>query len=132
MAITHENLIASILQASEFLETTRETSPEIALGCLPFSHIYGLWTAHLLMYLGDSIIIHRGFNFMEIMASIAKYRIGTLYLVVSCPAHRDIWNARLMEAGTAYYQRSVAKWIYVGSIQLELRSLDRVGRRTSE
>ncbi|KAJ9484378.1 hypothetical protein VN97_g8994 [Penicillium thymicola] len=81
VAITHENLIASILQASEFLETTREAGSAIALGCLPFSHIYGLWTAHLLMYLGDSVIIHRGFNFMEIMASIAKYRINTLYLV---------------------------------------------------
>jgi Acyl-CoA synthetases (AMP-forming)/AMP-acid ligases II len=93
VAITHENLIASILQASEFLETTRETGSAIALACLPFSHIYGLWTAHLLMYLGDSVIIHRGFNFLEIMASIAKYRINTLYLVVPSPAHRDIWNA---------------------------------------
>ncbi|THC90238.1 hypothetical protein EYZ11_010299 [Aspergillus tanneri] len=81
VAITHENLIASILQASGFLETTREPGTEVALGCLPFSHIYGLWTAHLLMYLGDSVIIHRGFNFMDIMASIAKYRINTLYLV---------------------------------------------------
>ncbi|KAL4995753.1 acetyl-CoA synthetase-like protein [Aspergillus recurvatus] len=81
VAITHENLIASILQASEFLETTREAGSEVALGFLPFNHIYGLWTAHVLMYLGDSVIIHRGFNFMEIMASIAKYRINTLYLV---------------------------------------------------
>ncbi|KAL4815811.1 acetyl-CoA synthetase-like protein [Aspergillus spinulosporus] len=81
MAITHENLIASILQASLFLETTREAGSEVALGFLPFNHIYGLWTAHVLMYLGNTIIIHRGFNFMEIMASIIKYRINTLYLV---------------------------------------------------
>jgi len=81
VAITHANLIASILQASEFLETTREAGSEVALGFLPFNHIYGLWTAHVLMYLGDSVIIHRGFNFMEIMASIVKYRINTLYLV---------------------------------------------------
>jgi acyl-CoA synthetase (AMP-forming)/AMP-acid ligase II len=81
VAITHENLIASILQASAFLETTREAGSEVALGFLPFNHIYGLWTAHVLMYLGDSVIIHRGFNFMEIMASIVKYRINTLYLV---------------------------------------------------
>ncbi|KAL6886027.1 putative AMP dependent ligase/synthetase [Trichoderma evansii] len=81
VAITHENLIASILQASEFLTTTRETASEVALGFLPFNHIYGLWTAHVIMYLGDSMIIHRGFNFMEIMTSIAKHRINTLYLV---------------------------------------------------
>ncbi|KAJ5654821.1 AMP dependent ligase/synthetase [Penicillium lividum] len=81
VAITHENLIASILQASEFLTTTREAGSEVALGFLPFNHIYGLWTAHVLMYLGDCVIIHRGFNFMEIMTSIVKYRINTLYLV---------------------------------------------------
>lgn len=81
MAITHENLIASILQAAAFMQTTRGAASEVALGFLPFNHIYGLWTAHVLMYLGDSMIIHRGFSFMEIMASIAKYRINTLYLV---------------------------------------------------
>ena len=81
VAITHENFIAAIVQAEEFQRNTRDPGFEISLGCLPFSHIYGLWTAHLLLYYGDSVIIHRGFNFMEIMASIAKYRINTLYLV---------------------------------------------------
>ena len=37
-----------------------------------------------------------------------------------------------MGVGAADYERSVAKWSYVGSIRLELRSLDRVGRWTSE
>ena len=81
MAITHENIIASILQASSFLQATRDGGSEVTLGFLPFNHIYGLWTAHIMMYLGDSVIVHRGFNLMEILASIVKYRIKTLYLV---------------------------------------------------
>ncbi|KAJ5233188.1 AMP dependent ligase/synthetase [Penicillium chermesinum] len=109
VAITHENLIASILQASEFLTTTREAGSEVALGFLPFNHIYGLWTAHVLMYLGDCVIIHRGFNFMEIMTSIVKYRINTLYLVppiinalsrnASTLAHFDLSSVRSIVSG---------------------------------
>lgn len=81
MAITHENMIASILQATSFYKATRERGAEVTLGFLPFNHIYGLLITHALMYYGDSIIVHRGFNLMEVLTSIMKYRINTLYLV---------------------------------------------------
>ncbi|KAF2633109.1 putative AMP dependent ligase/synthetase [Macroventuria anomochaeta] len=81
VAITHKNMIASILQATSFYKATRERGSEVTLGFLPFNHIYGLLITHSLMYYGDSLIVHRGFNLMEILTSIVKYRINTLYLV---------------------------------------------------
>ncbi|KAF2259643.1 putative AMP dependent ligase/synthetase [Lojkania enalia] len=81
VAITHENMIASILQATSFYKATRERGSEVTLGFLPFNHIYGLLITHSLMHYGDSVIVHRGFNLMEILTSIVKYRINTLYLV---------------------------------------------------
>nr|A0A024F9J0.1 RecName: Full=AMP-dependent ligase vlmC; AltName: Full=Verlamelin biosynthesis protein C [Lecanicillium sp.]BAO73255.1 AMP dependent ligase/synthetase [Lecanicillium sp. HF627] len=80
VAITHENIIASILQAGLFTGITKEKS-EIALVFTPFNHIYGLLTAHTLMWLGHSTVIHRGFNMLEVLMSIPKRRITTLYLV---------------------------------------------------
>lgn len=79
--IRYENMIASILQATSFYKATRERGSEVTLGFLPFNHIYGLLITHSLMYYGDSVIVHRGFNLMEILTSIVKYRINTLYLV---------------------------------------------------
>ncbi|CAG8908834.1 unnamed protein product [Penicillium egyptiacum] len=82
VAITHKNLIASILQASESLETTREAGSEIALGCLPFRHISGLWTAHLLMYLGDSVppIINA---LSQNGSTLAQFGLSSVRLIVS-------------------------------------------------
>jgi acyl-CoA synthetase (AMP-forming)/AMP-acid ligase II len=74
-------MIASVLQAASFYKATRERGSEVALGFLPLNHIYGLLVTHTLMYYGDSVILHRGFNMMEILTSIATYRINTLYLV---------------------------------------------------
>lgn len=74
-------MIASIIQATSFYSATRERGAEVTLGFLPFNHIYGLLITHSLMSYGDSVIVHRGFNLMEILTSIVKYRINTLYLV---------------------------------------------------
>ncbi|CAM1508755.1 Fc.00g056030.m01.CDS01 [Cosmosporella sp. VM-42] len=81
VAITHENIIASILQAGSFLEVTKRISTEVTLAFLPFNHIYGLLITHTFMWRGDSTVVHRGFNMMEILLSITKNRINTLYLV---------------------------------------------------
>lgn len=65
-----------------FTDITKE-SFEVALVFTPFNHIYGLLTAHTLMWLGHSTVIHRGFNMLEVLMSIPKHRITTLYLVSS-------------------------------------------------
>lgn len=74
-------MIASILQVALFYGATREKASEVVLGFLPFNHIYGLLITHTLMYYSDCVIIHRGFNLMEVLTSIVKYRINTLYMV---------------------------------------------------
>ena len=81
MAISHETIIASILQAGFFLEVTKGKASEITLAFLPFNHIYGLLITHTFMWRGDCTVVHRGFNMMEILMSIMKNRINTLYLV---------------------------------------------------
>lgn len=101
-------MIASILQATSFYKATRNRGSEVTLGFLPFNHIYGLLITHSLMYYGDSVIVHRGFNLMEILMSIYKYRINTLYLV-SLPDERVFMslvvfqNVKLIGSGAAYY-----------------------------
>lgn len=74
-------MIASVLQIKSFYEATREKGTGVTLCFLPLNHIYGLLVTHSFLSYGDSIIIHRDFNMMEIMTSITKYRINTLYLV---------------------------------------------------
>ncbi|RGP74953.1 putative phenylacetyl- ligase [Fusarium sporotrichioides] len=81
VAITHENIIASILQAGLFIEATKGPASEVTLAFLPFNHIYGLLITHTFTWRGDSTVVHRGFNMMEILISIGKHRINTLYLV---------------------------------------------------
>ncbi|KAL4726841.1 putative NRPS-like protein biosynthetic cluster [Fusarium chlamydosporum] len=81
VAITHENIIASILQAGLFIEATKGPASEVTLAFLPFNHIYGLLITHTFTWRGDSTVVHRGFNMMEILISIGKNRINTLYLV---------------------------------------------------
>ena len=117
-------MIASILQAALFYKATREKVSEVALCFLPFSHIYGVLVTHALMYYGDCIVVHRGFDMMEVMTSIAKYRINTLYLV-SLSHESILWflvNSReclerkLIGTGATDHQRSIAECIYIGSI----------------
>lgn len=93
MAITHENIIASILQAGSFLEVTKENGSEATLAFLPFNHIYGLLITHTFTWRGDSTIVHRGFNMMEILMSITKNRINTLYLVSVVNASFGPWRS---------------------------------------
>jgi acyl-CoA synthetase (AMP-forming)/AMP-acid ligase II len=64
-----------------FIEATKGPASEVTLAFLPFNHIYGLLITHTFTWRGDSTVVHRGFNMMEILVSIGKNRINTLYLV---------------------------------------------------
>ncbi|KAF2158300.1 hypothetical protein M409DRAFT_38360 [Zasmidium cellare ATCC 36951] len=81
VAMTHKNVVACMLQVSQFYTATRGSGPETHLGFLPFNHIYGLLIIHSMLHLGDSVVIHRGFNLMEVLTSIGKNRINNLFLV---------------------------------------------------
>lgn len=48
---------------------------------LPLSHTYALEVSHIMLWRGDSIILHPKFDMMKMLQSVAKYKIERLYLV---------------------------------------------------
>jgi len=89
--ISHYNVIANTLQIHTHETPNRAATAaeyhvpeytENALGLLPMSHIYGLVViAHLGPYRGDGIIVLPKYDFRQMLATIAQYRIAMLYLV---------------------------------------------------
>lgn len=79
--ISHHNVISNIYQISTYESHCRK-SPEVALGLLPLSHIYGLIViAQASTYRGDSVIILPKFELQSYLQAIQDYKINTLYLV---------------------------------------------------
>jgi len=59
-----------------------DNQPEVALGLLPMSHIYGLVVVALAStFRGDEIIILPKFELQSYLNAIQTYKIQTLYLV---------------------------------------------------
>lgn len=84
--ISHKNVIANVIQLSLFDQVDRDNiAPkhhDIGLGLLSQSHIYSLIIiCHVSTYRGDSVIVMSKFDLDTYFATIAKYRINTLYLV---------------------------------------------------
>jgi acyl-CoA synthetase (AMP-forming)/AMP-acid ligase II len=66
----------SITRAQDNIDT------HVALGLLPFSHIYGLVViAHIAQYRGDEIIVLQRFQLDQLLASIDKFGIEQLSVV---------------------------------------------------
>ena len=87
--ISHRNCIHNVLQVSLHEKVSREErgtagSPyqDVALGLLPFSHIYGLVVISLATtYRGDGVIVLPKFEMASYLKSIQDHKINTLYLV---------------------------------------------------
>jgi acyl-CoA synthetase (AMP-forming)/AMP-acid ligase II len=84
--ISHQNVIANILQITAFEQPTRDArkvnKTEVALGLLPLSHIYGLVViAQASTYRGDGVIILPKFELAGFLQAIQDQKIQTLYLV---------------------------------------------------
>ncbi|EMT73792.1 Putative 4-coumarate--CoA ligase 3 [Fusarium odoratissimum] len=83
--ISHYNVIACTLMIHTFESITRaqdNIDTQVALGLLPFSHIYGLVViAHIAQYRGDEIIVLQRFQLDQLLASIEKFRIEQLSVV---------------------------------------------------
>jgi len=83
--ISHRNVIANTLQYCLFEDVSRKKQgieTHVALGLLPFSHIYGLVAvAHAGTWRGDEIIVLPKFELAEYLQAIEKFKINSLYIV---------------------------------------------------
>ncbi|WZH48559.1 Regulatory protein [Fusarium acuminatum] len=83
--ISHYNVIACTLMIHTFESITRAQDgidTQVALGLLPFSHIYGLVViAHIAQYRGDEIVVLQRFQLEQLLAAIQKFRIEQLSVV---------------------------------------------------
>ncbi|KAJ3534109.1 hypothetical protein NM208_g7686 [Fusarium decemcellulare] len=83
--ISHYNVIACTLQLQTFESVTRRDEgieTQVALGVLPFSHIYGLVViAHLAQYRGDEVIVLQRFQLDQLLEAVQKFKIEQLCVV---------------------------------------------------
>ncbi|QPC70334.1 hypothetical protein HYE68_001086 [Fusarium pseudograminearum] len=83
--ISHYNVIACTIMIHTYETVTRQQDGidnQVALGLLPFSHIYGLVViAHIAQYRGDEVIIMQRFQLDQLLACIQKFRIEQLSVV---------------------------------------------------
>ncbi|GKU20635.1 4-coumarate-- ligase 7 [Fusarium langsethiae] len=83
--ISHYNVIACTLMIHTYESVTRQQDgidTQVALGLLPFSHIYGLVViAHIAQYRGDETIVLQRFQLDQLLACIQKFRIEQLSVV---------------------------------------------------
>ncbi|KDR82330.1 hypothetical protein GALMADRAFT_237577 [Galerina marginata CBS 339.88] len=91
VAIPHFALIANVIQIAAHnrvnedycnWEDRRYRPGDIAIGVLPLYHIYGLViNLHYILFCGMSLVVVPKFNFVEMLKSIVRHRIGHLLLV---------------------------------------------------
>lgn len=79
--ISHHNVIANTLQNGQFFEL-KKGEGAVALGLLPFYHIYGLVVIlHTEIYLGNTIVLMPGFDLENFLNVTEKYQISKMFLV---------------------------------------------------
>ena len=92
--ISHRNVISNVLQISTFEKAYRNSlrepgskydMTEVALGLLPQSHIYSLVViCHSTAYRGDQVVNLPKFEIQQLLTSIQRFKINTLFLVSHC------------------------------------------------
>ncbi|KAF8158555.1 hypothetical protein B0H34DRAFT_709358 [Crassisporium funariophilum] len=91
VAIPHFALIANVIQIAVHNKVhqnycdwndQRYRPGDVAIGVLPFYHIYGLViNLHYILFCGMSLVVIPKFNFIEMLNSIVRHRITHLLLV---------------------------------------------------
>ncbi|KAJ7631209.1 amp dependent CoA ligase [Roridomyces roridus] len=87
--IPHYSFTANILQTAAHYAITDPTvkkkhmNPgDVAVGVLPFFHIYGLVVVlHYMLFSGVTLVVVPKFNFTQFLESVTKYKITHLFLV---------------------------------------------------
>ncbi len=116
--ISHRNVIANTLQISAYDQYARDQWGkdylDVALGLLPYSHIYGLIVVCMCStYRGDQVIVLPKFDLQHYLQSIAQYRINTLYIVPPIIIAM-VKNKQLLEK----YDLSAVRSIFTGAAPL--------------
>jgi acyl-CoA synthetase (AMP-forming)/AMP-acid ligase II len=88
--ISHRNVIANTLQITASEKTWRDSQTptgglrytDIALGLLPYSHIYALVViCHAGPFRGDQVIVLPKFELKSYLSAIQQFKIRSLFLV---------------------------------------------------
>ncbi|KAH8920482.1 acetyl-CoA synthetase-like protein [Atractiella rhizophila] len=80
--ISHDAVVANVLQMSRWREKVFNPLRDRALGVLPFSHIYGLVkVAHFHIYNSIPIVVMPKFDLAHMLEAIQEQKITMLYIV---------------------------------------------------
>lgn len=116
--ISHRNVIANTIQIMMYDGVYRKKLGDgwrdVALGLLPYSHIYGLIViCHLDTYRGDTVIVLPKFDMQQYLNAIQTYKISTLYIVPPI-----IINMVKQKQICSKYDLSSVKFIFTGAAPL--------------
>jgi acyl-CoA synthetase (AMP-forming)/AMP-acid ligase II len=113
--LTHRNLVANILQ-SEASFGLRED--DVALGVLPFFHIYGMVVVmNLSLHIGATVVTMPRFDLEQCLNTLEKHRVTLAYvvppIVLAFARHplvegRDLSSLRMLFSGAAPISAEVA------------------------
>ncbi|KAH8172096.1 AMP-binding enzyme domain-containing protein [Sarocladium implicatum] len=80
--ISHSNVIANIQAMSAFESGHKGPNPDVGLGVLPLSHIYGLCcVGHQGLYRGDNVVLLPSFDLIDVLQTIQNYKIYRTWFV---------------------------------------------------
>jgi acyl-CoA synthetase (AMP-forming)/AMP-acid ligase II len=110
--LTHRNLVANVAQcAAVFDDEVREN--DVAIGVLPFFHIYGLAVImNVLLRRGATIVTMPRFELEPFLELLSKYRVTIAYLVP--PIILALSKHPLVDK----YDLSSLRWVFSGAAPL--------------
>lgn len=121
--ISHQNVIANTMQLCLYEGVARKKAgveTQVAMGLLPFSHIYGLVVvAHAATWRGDEVIVLPKFEFTDFLQAIERFKIN--YIPVVPPI-----VVRMLSG------RDTLKKYDLSSIRLVFTGAAPLGKETSE
>lgn len=121
--ISHRNVIANVLQMRTYEGPARKAQnlgTQVALGLLPFSHIYGLVpVAHVGTYTGDELIVLPRFELKSFLSAVQKFKIEQIAVVP--PILVQLLSSR---KEVAKYDLSSIRFVYTGAAPLGGQTVD--------
>ncbi|MGH9323452.1 MAG: 4-coumarate--CoA ligase family protein [Vicinamibacteria bacterium] len=120
--LTHGNLVANLVQTAALHERIDET--DVAMGLLPFFHIYGLVVVlNLILRHGATIVTMPRFDLEQFLSLIAKHRVTVAHVVP--PIVLALSKHPIVER----YDLSSLRWILSGAAPLGKELIETCSRR---
>lgn len=123
--MSHYNVISNVMQYTTYESMPRKKlgiDTQVALGLLPFSHIYGLIiVTHASSYRGDSVVVLPKYDLKSFLAAVERFKIEHLFLVPPIVVQM-IRNPNIC----AQYDLSSARFIYTGAAPLGTETVDSI------